>query len=663
MYHSKVLFLSFFVLLMGSLNFFIIDKNTFGAYTSITDYKPIFYKNIDALQNEITKLNELATQFEKEPQHIEAIQSQLSTTRKAYKKVEFILEYFYPEHIKEYINGAPFDHVNPNPVADKFKTETYYTATAKEYAERIPLDYRDKDHFRGTNAVVSPVGLQVFDELIFSETPELEKEKVLALTLKLQTDFNTIAVAFKQRKYLEDFEIIEASRLELVRIFVLGITGFDTPGSLNAIPEAEASLSGLEEIMVVFLANSSLETKEKINILFKESRHYLKKHTNFEHLDRLSFLTRYINPLYKNMLIAQKEQHLPSSAEKYGNTPSWNSDSDNVFASNFLNPYYYSLLRRDNDSEALQSLGETIFYDTSLSKSGTMSCASCHKPELAFTDGLPKSAGNVTGTHTLRNSPSLLNSVFSDRFFYDLRTYDLEEQAEHVIENHLEFDTSYAEIIEKMMAKESYVNSFNQTFKTEKGTINRSQFAAALSSYLISLQSFNSAFDQYVTGKTAKLPNEVKRGFNLFMGKANCATCHFVPTFSGLVPPLFRENESEVLGVLKNPKGHEIDPDLGRFENGIDLDHFAIYNHSFKTTTVRNTELTAPYFHNGAYATLDEVLDFYNQGGAAGMGLGYEVPNQTLPPEQLNLSKRELKDLKAFIHSLTDNPFSDKHQK
>src|SRR5690606_28158766 len=117
-----------------------------------------------------------------------------------------------------------------------------------------------------------------------------------------------------------------------------------------------------------------------------------------------------------------------------------------------------------------------------------------------------------------------------DRYFYDLRTYDLEEQAEHVIENHLEFDTSYAEIIKKMNTDEGYVNSFKQIFKIEKGIINRSQFAAALSSYLILLRSFNSAFDQYVTGRTAKLPNEVKRGFNLFMGKANCATCHFVPT-------------------------------------------------------------------------------------------------------------------------------------
>ena len=429
---------------------------------------------------------------------------------------------------------------------------------------------------------------------------------------------------------------------------------------MNAIEESNTALKALKEIIVPFLIQSNSTEQEKITALFEDVNIYLRKNNDFNRLDRLTFLTAYINPLYKNILVAQKKLGIPTSSEKYGDIASWNANSENIFAENFLNPYNYSLLKAENDSEALRQLGEKIFFDESLSKSGKISCASCHKPELAFTDGLPKSLANTDGVYVSRNSPSLINAVYADRFFYDLRAYDLEEQAEHVIENHLEFDTNYSEIIEKMNLKNEYKKSFSLVYKDKNNTIIRSQFAGALSSYIISLKAFNSKFDQYILGKTNKISENIKRGFNLFMGKANCATCHFVPTFSGLVPPLYKENESEVLGVLKKPEILEIDSDLGRIKNNIDLDHFNIYKNSFKTTTVRNAELTAPYFHNGAYQTLDEVINFYNEGGASGLGLAYEVPNQTLPSDKLNLSKKEIKELKAFLLSLTDNPFVNK---
>jgi cytochrome c peroxidase len=142
------------------------------------------------------------------------------------------------------------------------------------------------------------------------------------------------------------------------------------------------------------------------------------------------------------------------------------------------------------------------------------------------------------------------------------------------------------------------------------------------------------------------------------MGKAACATCHYAPTFSGLVPPLFHENESEVLGVLAKPNTLDVDSDPGRIENQFKEDKEEIYRKSFKIMTVRNVKLTAPYFHNGNYKTLKEVVEFYNKGGAAGLGLTYEVPNQTLPPDKLHLSKKEVEALIAFMESLTDNPFA-----
>ena len=169
----------------------------------------------------------------------------------------------------------------------------------------------------------------------------------------------------------------------------------------------------------------------------------------------------------------------------------------------------------------------------------------------------------------------------------------------------------------------------------------------------MSLQSFSSPFDKYIRGEQADIPAEVKRGFNLFAGKANCATCHFMPTFSGLVPPFYNENESEILGVLDDPKKTpRLDMDMGRNDNKIQSEQAWIFERSFKTTTIRNIEVTGPYFHNGAYSTLEEVIDFYDNGGGEGVGLG--VSNQTLSPDALNLTDEEKSNLIAFLKSLTD---------
>ena len=151
-------------------------------------------------------------------------------------------------------------------------------------------------------------------------------------------------------------------------------------------------------------------------------------------------------------------------------------------------------------------------------------------------------------------------------------------------------------------------------------------------------------------GDENKLSENEKKGFNLFMGKAKCGTCHFAPLFSGLLPPFFTESESEVLGVpgTNDKKNPTLDNDLGKFL----FTKSVIHKNSFKTPTLRNIELTAPYMHNGVYATLEEVMEFYNNGG--GNGLKIAPPNQTLPFDKLNLSKKEVSDIIAFMKTLTD---------
>ncbi|KGO85499.1 hypothetical protein Q765_15855 [Flavobacterium rivuli WB 3.3-2 = DSM 21788] len=635
-------------------NFFSVSKSEYYQ----NDYGPVIQAALKNFKQEVDVLNTVAVAYANGQADSKQLQQQLAKTRNAYKANEALLEYYYPKHIKAYINGPPLNHLDPYPVKEEYKEKGYYVVSAKEYSNSLPLDYIDLTHYRGDRRVVGPVGLQRLDELIFSDEAALSKKEIQQLAAQVKEALPALEMAIAKRTFFYDFEIMEASRLELIRIFSMGITGFDTPGSLNATDEAASSLKGIQQLLQPLLQKADLDKQSAIKTTFAGAISYLHKNSNFEKFDRLTFLTDYINPLYRQLYEVQVVLKLETSAKKWDNVESWNSASTNIFAADFLNPYYYSLLKEDADNPELRELGKKLFYDKSLSSTGQMNCASCHKPELAFTDGQKTSAASSVGKYVLRNSPTLINAVFSDRYFYDLRAADLEEQAEHVIENHLEFNTSFIKLVAGLNANDNYKKQFALVFKDNK-EISRYRYSSALASYIISLRSFNSSFDRYVQGKSKKIDPQVKLGFNLFTGKANCATCHYVPTFSGLVPPMYQENETEVLGVPTGPNLLEMDTDYGRITNNIPDDSEEIYRNSFKTMTVRNARLTAPYFHNGSFKTLEEVIDFYNKGGAAGMGMGYEVPNQTLSPDPLNLSKKEVAALIAFIESLTDNPFKD----
>lgn len=601
-------------------------------------------------QQHIEGLGQLVYQKAQWGEDSQVLKRKIKETRLQYKRVEFLLEYYYPKHVKAYINGAPLDHVDPYPYIEDY-SDDYYPGGAEAYMNSRPLDYLEGGHYQAEPRVVAPQGLQVLDEMIFG-SDEPNQEELILLVNSLNQKFSTLVDALILRSHFQQFEIIEACRLELIRIFSLGVTGFDTPGSLNALNESRVALEGMHSVFKISFEETS--GRRAVEKKFNQAIDFLKRDVTFEGFDRMAFLKDYVDPLYKELKDFHQTLHLPTSASLEIGEHSWNFNSSSIFAEDLLNPYYYGMLPRGDDTPELRQLGERLFFEKQLSRSGKLSCASCHKPELAFSDGRPLSHSSVEGKSVKRNSPGLINAVFADRFFYDLRAYDLPDQAAHVIESHLEFNTSMDEIIHKLNTSEEYLGHFKTSFGGE-GEITHDQFSRALAAYVMSLKSYQSPFDQYVRGERKKINPEVIAGFNLFMGKAACGTCHFAPTFSGLVPPLFQENESEVLGVLRKPESFEIDDDPGRRGNGILQENFEIYNNSFKTTTVRNIALTAPYFHNGAYPDLESVLNFYNHGGAAGIGLSYELPNQTLPPDSLHLSDIEKSQMISFLESLTDS--------
>lgn len=557
-----------------------------------------------------TDLETIALSYKYGQSSLDSVQAALLRTRLAYKQTEFLLAYYYPEYVKDHINGAPLLHIERN-------------------------DSRA--------AVTTPQGLQVLDELVFSDEAEKEKIQIASLAQQLKRHSNTLLAGFAQRKIKQE-DWADAIRLQLVRLFTLGVTGFDTPGSLHALPEAVSSLTAMRKVTGSILQERGQATANVPLIAQLDSAiAYLQQPVSFDDFDRLTFLRNHIEPLYN------RYARLFNTQSSGGNI-AWNNNSTHIFSDDFLDPYYFTALTAKEDSRALRTLGEKLFYDPILSHNNQISCGTCHQPGLAFTDGRAKSASNVQGRTVQRNSPTLINAVYADRYFYDLRAFSLEQQAEHVIFHQMEFNTAYGDIMGKLNKSTTYPTLFRQCFGDR--TVNRERFTKALASYVLSLRSFNSPFDQYVRRETDTLSQEAQQGFNLFMGKAACGTCHFAPTFAGLVPPLYTENESEILGLPEQPGMKLPDTDNGRYDNAVYSEKAWIYEKSFKTSTVRNIALTAPYFHHGAFQTLEQVIDFYDTGGGAGMGL--TVKNQTLAADSLHLTAVEKRSLIAFMQTLTD---------
>lgn len=594
-----------FLLVFSAMSFNPVDQGVKSEDTFVNN-------GLSEFKNKLENLKLDAKSFSEDKISLEELQQSLKNTRNSFKEIEFYVAYHYPEFTKTHLNAAPLFHIEA----------------------------------AGTSAyTLPPEGLQVLDEMIFSDEALEKKNDIKTIADFLYNSYASFYLSTVKNGLSKGNNKTLPLRIELIRIYSLGVTGFDTPGSLNVSDETVHAFSGMQKYLHddLYFKNYNIQ---KADAILTNGINYLTKNTDFETFDRIEFYKKYIQPLYEEF--GSWDGRTDDLKEFSG----WNVGNKNFFSSDFLDPYFYTLLKKDEDNGDLRKLGKEVFYDQNVSNNGKMSCATCHLPENAFTDLKAKSPSNVEGKTVLRNSPSLYNAVFAKRFFYDLRAFYLEQQAEHVIYNKDEFNTSYESIIKKLKTKPEYRKAFKAAFKN--GEINKENFSKALSSYVASLYSYESDFDQFMRNEK-EISSDAKKGFNLFMGKANCATCHFAPNFSGLVPPFFNENESEVLGITAKPisqKPLELDADQGRINSPVRKENSWIYENSFKTVTVRNVALTKPYFHNGAFNTLEEVMDFYNEGG--GEGLGLKVKNQTLASDKLNLTQTEIKQIIAFLNALTD---------
>lgn len=268
-------------------------------------------------------------------------------------------------------------------------------------------------------------------------------------------------------------------------------------------------------------------------------------------------------------------------------------------------------------------LGRQLFEDTRLSGDESLSCSSCHAKELGYADGMQFSEGSG-GSAMPRHTPTILNAAYSRYINWDGKFANVPQLVLAVMANPKNMNMQDESVlVARLESAPEYRAQFQDVFG---GPPTKQRVALAIDAYVRKLTTPNSPFDRYVMGDPRALTEAQKRGLVLFVGKADCAMCHRGPAFA--------DDQFHALGIAGD--------DTGRFKvTGVEADRY-----TFKTPTLRNVELTAPYMHDGSVPTLRGVVEFYNAGG------GPHRPKSPLL-RRLDLTEREKLDLVAFLESLT----------
>ena len=327
------------------------------------------------------------------------------------------------------------------------------------------------------------------------------------------------------------------------------------------------------------------------------------------------------------------------------------------------------------------ALGEKLFNETRFSSTGAVSCATCHDPKKAFTDSpLVTSEGinKLTGT---RNAPTVINAAYFDLLFWDGRSVDLEDQSQHPIINPVEMGLpNHDPVLQVVRTDPQYVAAFRKVFNKEPAQIGMHEVQQAIASFERTIVSGDSPFDRYYFAHDENaISEQAKRGFDVFLNKGRCVSCHVIEQDQAL----FTDNRFHNIGVGINRIQEEVKDFVPAFlkakADGVDVDkavlanpkaselgRFAVTDQleelgSFKTSTLRNVAVTAPFMHDGSLKTLRDVVEHYNNGGITSKE---DRVNDFLSGgiRPLELSDQEMSDLVAFLETLTSPQFAKQKQ-
>jgi cytochrome c peroxidase len=536
-----------------------------------------------------------------------AAQRAFRQARQDYKRIEALVEFYAPALVNT-VNGPTTEENDDEPPDNRLSPKGF------PRLEPILFPTPDRAHLRDI-------------------APTVAEMRAIIRQFRGATRFVTVTNA----------QLLELARLEVTRVSALGIAGFDASESGDGIAEAATALEGVQRLLTI---SARPDVQGPAHTL-QRSVGYLRAHPRFDTFDRFAFLTLYANPTVRAIGAAEQALKDPQLVLRRA----WLLGANSVFDAGAMDPMAYAPAGAPKPVAAVVALGRELFFDPVLSGNGQRACASCHHPDAAFADGLPRARQFGPGVPLTRHTPSLINAAYQPVQFDDERATTLEQQVGLVLASPAEMHSSTDRSVATLRQSDEYRQAFARVFRVREDTaVNAYRLQLALASYVRSLTALNSRFDRAMRGHPELLrPNE-RHGFNLFMGKGRCGTCHFAPLFNGTAPPTYMSDEVEVIGVPTQPTTRHatLDPDSGRAKIDLMLSHL----YAFKVPTVRNATLAGRYMHNGVYRTLSQVLDFYNRGG--GNGIGARVPNPTLSTEPLHLSVQEQRDIIAFLGTLVD---------
>jgi cytochrome c peroxidase len=556
-----------------------------------------------------------------------AARSALVAARLAYKRAEYLAEEFAPT-VSRGLNGPPIPEIED------------------EEADR-PLR--------------PPEGLQVIEEWLWEEPPETDSLAAFTARLRREAEIagsyvgrlRTVVTAVP----FERGAVGHAARLQLATLMTLTLGGFDAPDEQRNVWELAESVRGLEAVLATQLPPTADTTArsahERLMRALAAAQVFVDElpRDAAGHPDRFALLTRALRPA----ALALHAWQTVTTPEYIGGDALWRPTAATPYEVAAMDPWALQPWDAHRDT-VLAPLGAALFHDVRLSGSRDRSCATCHDPTRAFADGKPvaRAIGGASITVPMRNTPALHAAALQPLLLADGRLSILEDQVADVVHNAAEMGgdlrASAIALERDASTRAQFLGAFGGV-DSSGGAVTPRRMQRAVAAYLRSLATLDAPFDRAVRGDTAAMAVDAREGFNVFMGKARCGTCHFAPTFAGVVPPRYTRGELEVIGVPASwPRVRDVDADVGRERiAGNPLHRFA-----FKTPSLREVARTAPYMHNGVLRTLDDVVAFYNVGGGAGLAL--DLPHQTLPSDSLHLTAREQRALVRFMESLSSGP-------
>ncbi|WP_018344513.1 cytochrome-c peroxidase [Cytophaga aurantiaca] len=609
------------LVLLGTLFVSISFISKTGSNDS-SDYQSLYFNRVQEFKQKQKALFQLIDESDlSNEMQIEKIRGAIQQTRVQLKGVDFWMRYLEPISYKK-ING-------PLPV--EWETEVFekHEAPYKREAAGLTLTYLYLEE----------------EQIDKTELKRLIGESVVATNAYL-ADSITKHIRTYHHFYL-------CNRLYLLNLAAIYTTGFECPDTEQVLPELLRMLKDVDQLYAAY--NKSFpETalNEEYLSLYKRTIEFVFNQSNdINTFDHFTFIQQYINPLY---VLNQKMILEYNVSSKSMVDYSLNKNSTSIFDKDLYfaqNPK--GIFSRVSDTVALKEindLGKLLFYDPILSGNNLRSCASCHLPTQYFTDTTVQTALQFDRLNRLpRNTPSLINVRLNHLLMLDGAHITMQNQAKAVLINPIEMGSTEIEALRKVLNCKEYNTRFTKLLKytPQETQITIDHLTSALTAYYTKFSNSYAPFDEAMIQKKAIDP-VVQEGFNLFMSKAQCATCHFVPQFNGVKPP-YVNSEFEVIGVPGDKQFAALSADKGRS---------TIYtsdemHHAFRTGSIRNATYTKPYMHNGVFNNLTEVIEFYNNGG--GVGRGLTVPNQTLSSDSLHLTPLEIKKIVVFIESLNEN--------